>query len=127
MAKSAKTPPNKGAPIQRPKLIMPRDMETVYSNMVRISHTPAEYIFDFARFLPGDMGAKVVSRVVMSPLGGKLLLRALQENIAKYEATYGEIKIPQKQTLADFLFKPPQKSDEDEDNNNDNDNDPKPE
>jgi hypothetical protein len=42
----------------------------------------------------------------MSPLSAKLFYRALGENLAKYEASYGEIQIPQKQTLADQLFRP---------------------
>jgi hypothetical protein len=44
----------------------------------------------------------------MSPLGAKLLHRALTENLARYEAAFGEIKIPgESGTLADFLFRPP--------------------
>jgi hypothetical protein len=43
----------------------------------------------------------------MSPLGAKLLQRALAENLSKYEAAYGEIKIPGENSLADFLFRPP--------------------
>jgi hypothetical protein len=44
----------------------------------------------------------------MSPLGAKLFYRALAENLARYEASFGEIKIPGGNSLADFLFKPPQ-------------------
>ena len=43
----------------------------------------------------------------MSPLGAKLLQRALAENLARYEAAFGEIKVPGQNSLADFLFKPP--------------------
>jgi hypothetical protein len=85
----------------------------VYANLVRIAHTPSELMFDFGRFLPGDRMASVVARVLMSPLGAKLFLNALSENLAKYEAAYGEIEIPQKQSLADFLFRPMQGGDED--------------
>jgi hypothetical protein len=42
----------------------------------------------------------------MSPLGAKLLQRALAENLARYETAFGEIKIPGENTLADFLFRP---------------------
>lgn len=114
MAKPAKTPPNQANVPRRPHLALSPDQETNYANMVRIAHTPAEYVFDFARFLPGDRGAKVVSRILMSPLGAKLLLSALTENVAKYEKMYGEIQIPKKQTLADFLFTPPAKPGEEE-------------
>jgi hypothetical protein len=44
----------------------------------------------------------------MSPLGAKLLHRALSENLARYESAFGEIKLPgESSTLADFLFRPP--------------------
>ena len=104
----------KGPPphAKRPQLILPKDLEPSYANLVRIAHTPAEVILDFARLLPGDPGAKIVSRVLVSPVSAKLLVGALNENLAKYEAQFGEIKIPQKQSLADFLFRPPSKENE---------------
>ena len=95
--------------VGQPRIRIPRDLHTSYANLVRIAHTPGEMMFDYARYLPGDREAQVVSRVIMSPLGAKLLLKALTENITKYESAFGEIVIPQKQSLADFLFKPPDK------------------
>ncbi|MGD2027975.1 MAG: DUF3467 domain-containing protein [Anaerolineales bacterium] len=100
---------------KRPNIILPKDLEPTYANLVRIAHTPSEVMFDFARFLPSDPHAKVVSRVLVSPLSAKLMLQALNENLAKYEAQFGEIKVPQRQSLADFLFRPPDKEDEPED------------
>lgn len=101
-------------PSNRPNIVIPRDQEPSFANLVRIAHTASEVILDFARFLPGDRHATVVSRVVVSPLSAKLLLKALNENLAKYESQFGEVKIPQKQSLADFLFKPPNKEDDSE-------------
>jgi hypothetical protein len=43
----------------------------------------------------------------MSPLGAKLFHRALTENLAKYEAAFGEINVPGNTTLADHLFRSP--------------------
>jgi hypothetical protein len=43
----------------------------------------------------------------MSTLGAKLFYRALGENLAKYEAIFGEIHVPGEVTLADHLFRPP--------------------
>jgi hypothetical protein len=97
-----------------PQLRIASNVETNYSNMVRIAHTPSEFIFDFARLLPGEPHAKVVTRVLTSPISAKLLLQALTENLAKYETAYGEIVIPKKQSLADFLFNPPRPDDEPE-------------
>ena len=65
-----------------------------------------EIYFDFAELLPGGT-AKVQTRVVMSPLGAKLLLRALAENLNRYETSFGEIHIPGDTSLAEFLFRPP--------------------
>jgi hypothetical protein len=64
-------------------------------------------VLDFAHLLPGITPARVCARVVMSPLAVKLLHRALTENLARYEASFGEIKLPGEGSLADFLFRPP--------------------
>jgi hypothetical protein len=106
-----KGPPH---PAKRPQIVLPKDLEPSYANLVRIAHTPSEVMLDFARMLPGEPGARVVSRVLVSPISAKLLIRALTENLAKYEAQFGEIKMPQKQSLADFLFRPPEKDDDTE-------------
>ncbi len=98
--------------LNQPRLRIPNDLKATYANIVRIAHTPSELMYDFGRFLPGDPGAEVVSRVLMSPLGAKLFLAALTENITKYEAAFGEIKIPKKHSLADTLFRSPQSNNE---------------
>ena len=100
--------PQSGKPI--PQMDIPEDLEPMYVNVVRITHSPSEMIFDFARILPGMTPSKVVSRLLMSPLSAKLFYRALGENLAKYEASFGEIKIPgDSSSLAEHLFRPPQK------------------
>ena len=85
---------------------LPADMEAVYSNLVRISHSPAELVFDFARQLPGQTVARVVSRLLMSPVAAKMFYRALAENLARYEAAFGEIQLPGSSPLANDLFRP---------------------
>ena len=104
----------KPVPPKRPRIHLPHDLDPTYANLVRIAHTPSEVMLDFARLLPGDPGAKIVSRVLLSPLSAKLLIRALTENLSKYETQFGEIEIPQKQSLAEFLFRPPTKENEPE-------------
>jgi hypothetical protein len=69
------------------------EAEGIYSNLVLISHSPAEFIFDFARMLPGKSKAKVYSRIIKAPQHAKSFLLALQDNIRKYEEQYGEIKL----------------------------------
>ena len=98
---------NRPPPPPGPVLEVPPDLKTDYANVVRIAHSPSELVFDFAHLLPGVTPARVGTRVVMSPLGAKLLQRALAENLSRYEAAFGEIKIPGENSLADFLFRPP--------------------
>lgn len=95
-------PPKPAGPI----LEAPAGMEPAYVNLARISHSPSDIVIDFAHLLPSEPRAKVRSRVVMSPLSAKLLLKALTENLARYEAAFGEINIPVNSTLADNLFRP---------------------
>jgi len=84
---------------------LPDDLEPVYSNLARISHTPSELAVDFARILPGQKKIPVLVRVLLSPMGAKLLLRALAENIARYETAFGEIRLPGDTGLAGDLFR----------------------
>ncbi len=100
-------PPDRPVPPPSfPPLETPAGTEPVYANLARISHTPAELTLDFARLLPGDAVARVVARLLMSPIGAKLFYRALGENLASYEASFGEIHIPGDTNLADELFRP---------------------
>ena len=62
-------------------------------------------IIDFARVLPNIPKAKVYARMVLTPMNAKLLLKALADNLGKFEKQYGEIVIPT--NLADQLFRPP--------------------
>ncbi len=98
---------DKPAPPGAPRLQFPPDHQPVYANMARITHSPSEFVIDLARLLPDDTGPRVQARVLMSPLSAKLFYRALAENIAKFEAHFGEIQIPGPGSLADQLFRPP--------------------
>lgn len=63
----------------------------VYSNLTIITHSPTEFVCDFVQLMPGMPKAKVRSRVIMTPQNAKRLLRALQDNIQKYESQMGPI------------------------------------
>ena len=56
--------------------------------------------------LPGMKAPGFKSRVLLSPLSAKLIYKALGDNLAKYEASFGEIKLPGSTSLADHLFQP---------------------
>ena len=66
--------------------------EGKYSNLAVITHSPIEFVVDFAQMLPGNPKAKVRSRIIMTPQNAKRLYKALADNIAKYEQQYGQIK-----------------------------------
>ncbi len=84
---------------------LPANLDAVYSNLVIIQHSPSEFVLDFARILPNMPAARVGARVVMTPMHAKLLLRALQENIERFEAQFGPIYLPQQgEALASQLF-----------------------
>lgn len=64
----------------------------VYSNLAIITHSPAEMVCDFVQLMPGMPKAKVRSRVIMTPQNAKRFMRALIENVQKYEQHFGTIE-----------------------------------
>lgn len=74
--------------------ISPDVAQGEYANLAIISHSSAEFVMDFIRVLPNTPKANVRSRVILAPEHAKRLLRALQDNIAKYEKQFGGIELP---------------------------------
>ncbi|SYZ73857.1 conserved hypothetical protein [Candidatus Zixiibacteriota bacterium] len=70
-----------------------KEAEGIYSNLAMIAHSATEIVIDFARLMPGAPKTRVQARIIMTPTHGKLLLKTLEENLKKYEAQFGEIKI----------------------------------
>ncbi|MCG8387566.1 MAG: DUF3467 domain-containing protein [Cytophagales bacterium] len=66
--------------------------EGEYANLAMIAHSNSEFVIDFIRLMPGVPKAKVKSRIVITPEHAKRLLNALNDNIQKYEDTFGAIK-----------------------------------
>lgn len=66
--------------------------EGVYSNLAIITHSPSEFVVDFIRVMPGMPKAKVQSRVILTPQHAKRLMRALGDNLNKFEGQHGPIK-----------------------------------
>lgn len=66
--------------------------EGIYSNLAIINHSASEFVVDFVTLMPGVPKAKVKSRIVLTPQHAKRFLKALGENIHRYELTHGEIK-----------------------------------
>lgn len=69
-----------------------KEAEGIYSNLAIITHSPAEFIIDFTRIVPGVPKAKVQARIITTPQHAKMFLKALKENIEKYEARFGDIR-----------------------------------
>ncbi len=77
-----------------------------YCNFTVISHSAAEIVIDFTRIMPGVPKANVQSRIIMTPIHAKTLLRTLADNINKFESKYGEIKMPEKEDGIPFPVMP---------------------
>lgn len=71
---------------------LPEDVsEGVYSNLAIIAHSRSEFILDFIRMVPNVPKAKVKARVILTPEHAKRLMKALNDNIKKFEAQHGSI------------------------------------
>ncbi len=66
--------------------------EGIYSNLAIINHSASEFILDFVTVMPGVPKAKVKSRVILTPQHAKRFLKALGENLHRFEVSHGEIK-----------------------------------
>ena len=66
--------------------------EGIYSNLAIITHSQSEFVLDFIKIMPGVPKARVKSRILLTPQHAKRLVKALAENIAKFEQTNGKIK-----------------------------------
>ncbi|RZL18861.1 MAG: DUF3467 domain-containing protein [Pedobacter sp.] len=65
--------------------------EGTYSNLAIITHSNTEFVIDFIRIMPGMPQARVKSRILLTPQHAKRLLKALTDNVSKFEASHGKI------------------------------------
>lgn len=66
--------------------------EGEYANLAIITHSHAEFVIDFVNVMPGTPKSRVKSRIILTPQHAKRLMRALTDNIQKYESVNGSIK-----------------------------------
>jgi hypothetical protein len=59
-----------------------------------MTHSPSEFVLDFARMLPGARKGIVYSRIIMTPQHAKLLQDLLERNLKTFEEQHGAIKTP---------------------------------
>ncbi len=64
----------------------------IYSNLAIINHSQSEFVVDFITILPGVPKSKVKSRIVLTPQHAKRFLKALNDNVKRFENAHGEIK-----------------------------------
>jgi len=78
---------------QQPKQIQIKaqdeELKGKYSNLMQITHTQEEFVLDFFLVIPPQ--GTLTSRVIMNPGHVKRMIRALQDNIEKYEGKFGKI------------------------------------
>jgi len=68
--------------------------EGTYANIANIVYSPVEFVLDFARSVPGRTALKVLSRIILSPVLAKQFSLNLGESLARFEAQFGEIRLP---------------------------------
>ena len=66
--------------------------EGVYANLAIITHSHAEFIVDFVNVMPGTPKSKVKSRIILTPTHAKRFMKAMIDNIKKFEASNGNIQ-----------------------------------
>ena len=71
--------------IQMPDDVLPG----VYANQMMVAHTREEFVLDFINLFPP--GGVVTSRVIVSPGHLKRMIRAMRENLDRYEAVHGPV------------------------------------
>ena len=65
--------------------------EGTYANLAIITHSNAEFVVDFVNVMPGTPKSKVKSRVILTPMHAKRFMKAMVDNIEKFEAANGQI------------------------------------
>lgn len=66
--------------------------EGEYANLAIITHSHAEFVIDFVNVMPGTPKSRVKSRIILTPQHAKRFMKALIENIDRFEDVNGEIK-----------------------------------
>ena len=72
----------------------------IYSNLAIINHSQSEFVVDFISIMPGVPKSKVKSRIVLTPQHAKRFLKALSDNVKRFENAHGEIKDFQQTPMA---------------------------
>ncbi|MBK7434152.1 MAG: DUF3467 domain-containing protein [Chitinophagaceae bacterium] len=63
-----------------------------YANLAIITHSHAEFVIDFVNVMPGTPKSKVKSRIILTPFHAKRFMKAMIDNVKKFEAANGTIQ-----------------------------------
>ena len=66
--------------------------EGEYANLAIITHSHAEFVIDFVNVMPGTPKSKVKSRIILTPFHAKRFMKAMIDNVKKFEASNGNIQ-----------------------------------
>ena len=66
--------------------------EGQYANLAIITHSHAEFVVDFVNVMPGTPKSKVKNRIILTPFHAKRLMKAMIDNVKKYESVNGTIQ-----------------------------------
>ena len=66
--------------------------EGVYANLAIITHSHAEFVLDFVNVMPGTPKSKVKARIILTPQHAKRFMKAITDNIKRFEAANGTIQ-----------------------------------
>ena len=66
--------------------------EGTYSNLAIINHSVSEFVIDFVSIMPGTPKSKVKSRIILTPQHAKRFMKALVDNVKRFEAANGAIQ-----------------------------------
>ncbi|MFT3981875.1 MAG: DUF3467 domain-containing protein [Ferruginibacter sp.] len=66
--------------------------EGTYANLAIITHSHAEFVIDFVNVMPGAPKSKVKSRIILTPFHAKRFMKAIAENVQKFEEANGTIQ-----------------------------------
>jgi len=68
-----------------------KELQGAYSNLVMIHHNAEEFTLNFIYVFPNAPQGKLMTSVIVSPGHAKRLVRALAENVGRYEQQFGPI------------------------------------
>ena len=98
-------PPQPPGAQRQIRVELPAHLSVTYANAAIVTQTHSEIVLDFVQVMPNAPQARIQSRIVMTPANAKLFLKALEENLSRFEEKHGEISLPpQPLSLADQLF-----------------------